>query len=173
MNDDGSMLVAGFGSQSMSGALRRVLVRPPQPADGARWREYGWRAAPDHGRAAAEHEALRDLLEQAGAEVVVAAGEPGNPDAIYVYDPLLIGERGAVLLRPGKEARLGEAAALLDGLQTGRPIVERTRRDHPHDQEGEQEEHMVIARDHMLHAETEKLQERQGCWCGCNNVSQG
>ena len=43
----------------------------------------------------------------------------------------------------------------------------------PDDQEGEQEEQMVIARDNMLHAETEKLQERRGHWCGCNSVSQG
>ena len=100
----------------MTGRLERVLVRPPLPEDGARWREYGWRAAPDHAAAAAEHDALCGLLEDAGAEVVVARHDPGNPDAIYVYDPVLVGNAGAVLLRPGKEVRRGEPAAIAEAL---------------------------------------------------------
>ena len=100
----------------MTGRLERVLVRPPLPEDGARWREYGWRSAPDHAAAAAEHEAFRGLLADAGAEVVVASHDPGNPDAIYVYDPVLVGVEGAVLLRPGKEGRRGEPGAIAEAL---------------------------------------------------------
>ena len=95
----------GYGSQSMTGALRRVLVRPPLPEDAGRWREYGWRAAPEQAAAAAEHEVFRGLLEQAGAEVVVSHHDPGNPDAIYVYDPVLVGREGAVLRRRGPRRR--------------------------------------------------------------------
>jgi N-dimethylarginine dimethylaminohydrolase len=110
----------------MTAPLRRVLVRPPQPADALRWREYGWRAKPDPAAAAAEHEALCELLEQAGAEVIVAAGEAGNPDAIYAYDPLLVGAAGAVLMRPGKPGRLGEPDALVADLKrAGVPIAGR------------------------------------------------
>ena len=54
-----------YGCQSMTGTLERVLVRPPQTADAARWREYGWRAEPDLAAAAVEHEALRALLRAA------------------------------------------------------------------------------------------------------------
>lgn len=108
----------------MTGTLKRVLVRPPLPEDVARWREYGWRAAPDHPAAADEHEALRGLLEEAGAEVVVSRHDPGNPDAIYVYDPVLVGADGAVLLRPGKEGRRGEPAAMAATLEAaGVPVV--------------------------------------------------
>jgi dimethylargininase len=115
-----------YGARSMTAPLRRVLVRPPQPADADRWREYGWRAAPDPAAAAAEHEALRALLEDAGAEVIVAGGEAGNPDAIYAYDPLLVGDEGAVLLRPGKEGRLREPAALEADLErAGVPVAAR------------------------------------------------
>jgi N-dimethylarginine dimethylaminohydrolase len=96
----------------MTGTLRRVLVRLPLSEDVARWREYGWRAAPDHPAAAAEHEALRGLLEEAGAEVIVSRHDPGNPDAIYVYDPVLVGAHGAVLLRPGKAGRRNEPTAI-------------------------------------------------------------
>ena len=108
----------------MTGTLKRVLVRPPLPDDVERWREYGWRAAPDHAASVAEHEAFRGLLEEAGAEVVISRHDPGNPDAIYVYDPVLVGAAGAVLLRPGKEGRRGEAAALVATLEAaGIPVA--------------------------------------------------
>jgi N-dimethylarginine dimethylaminohydrolase len=103
-----------------------VLVRPPQPADAKRWREYGWRSAPDPAAAAAEHDAFRALLENAGAEVIVAGGEGGNPDAIYAYDPVLVGDAGAVLLRPGKDGRLREPDALAGDLErAGVPVAAR------------------------------------------------
>lgn len=108
----------------MTGRLERVLVRPPLAEDSENWQEYGWRAAPDHASAAAEHEAFCGLLEAAGAEVVVSRHDPGNPDAIYVYDPVLIGDQGAVLLRPGKDGRRTEPGALAPALAaTGIPIV--------------------------------------------------
>ena len=108
----------------MTGALKRVLVRPPLAEDAARWREYGWREAPDHAAAAAEHEVLCGLLEDVGAEVVVSRHDPGNPDAIYAHDPVLVGSEGAVLLRPGKEGRRREPAALVPTLAAaGVPVV--------------------------------------------------
>jgi N-dimethylarginine dimethylaminohydrolase len=110
----------------MTGALRRVLVRPPLAEDVRGWREHGWRAAPDHAAAAAEHERLCGLLADAGAEVVVSHHDPGNPDAIYVFDPVLVGSRGAVLLRPGKEGRRAEPEALAPVLEAaGVPVAAR------------------------------------------------
>jgi len=100
----------------MTGRLERVLVRPPLAEDAEHWRAYGWRAAPDHAAAAAEHELLCGVLEAAGAEVVVSRHDPGNPDAIYVYDPVLVGAHGAVLLRPGKEGRRGEPETIAASL---------------------------------------------------------
>jgi N-dimethylarginine dimethylaminohydrolase len=110
----------------MWGTLERVLVRPPLPEDAAAWRDYGWRAEPDPVAAAAEHEAFRALLEEAGAEVVVSHHDPGNPDAIYTYDPTLVGASGAVLLRPGKEGRRREPEATVAALTAaGVPVVAR------------------------------------------------
>ena len=96
-----------YGSQSMTGRLERVLVRPPLAEDVERWRDYGWRSAPDHAAAAAEHEVFRGILEAAGAEVVVSEHDRGNPDAIYVYDPVLVGVagRGAAAPRQGGTTR--------------------------------------------------------------------
>jgi dimethylargininase len=108
----------------MWGTLERVLVRPPLEEDVERWREYGWRSAPDHAAAADEHERFRGVLEEAGAEVVVSYHDPGNPDAIYVYDPVLVGSEGAVLLRPGKEGRRSEPDAIASSLvAAGVPVA--------------------------------------------------
>jgi len=118
--------VTGYGAASMWGDLRRVLVRPPLADDAAAWRDYGWRSAPDPLRAGEEHEALCLLLEEAGAEVVVSRHDPGNPDAIYAYDPTLVGRAGAVLLRPGKAGRRAEPDATVEALESaGIPIVGR------------------------------------------------
>jgi len=108
----------------MTGRLERVLVRPPLAEDAAHWRAYGWRAVPDAAAATAEHELFIALLEAAGAEVVISHHDPGNPDAIYVYDPVLVGPAGAVLLRPGKAGRRGEPEAIAGSLTAaGVPIA--------------------------------------------------
>jgi dimethylargininase len=111
----------------MTAPLRRVLVRPPDPNALERWREYGWHARPDVARIEAEHEGLRAALAAAGAEVLVAEPEAdGNPDAVYVYDPVLIAPGGALLLRPGKEGRRAEPEALEPELRrAGTPILGR------------------------------------------------
>jgi hypothetical protein len=97
--------VSAYGSQSMSGALERVLVRPPLPSDTGHVERYGWRGVPDPAAAAAEHEELRAVLAGAGAEVIVSEHDPGNPDAIYVYDPVLVGDDGAVGSVPASRRR--------------------------------------------------------------------
>jgi dimethylargininase len=99
--------------QDQTSALRRVYVRPPVGADLGAWRAYGWHGAPDPVRAADEHAAFRAELERDGAEVLVGrAGVAGDPDAIYAYDPVLPTDAGTLLLRPGKEGRRGEPAAV-------------------------------------------------------------
>jgi N-dimethylarginine dimethylaminohydrolase len=114
-----------YGVPSMTGPLRRVLVRAPRAEDLRLWREYGWRAEPDANGIAREHEALCELLEQAGAEVVLAeAPLEGDPDAIYTYDPTLVADDGGILLHPGKPGRRGEPAALGADLErAGVPIA--------------------------------------------------
>jgi dimethylargininase len=116
-----------YGGQTMTGTLRRVLVRAPTPEDCAGWRAYGWRAEPDFARIAAEHEALCLLLAEAGAEVVVGRTPLGVcPDKIYVHDPALVADHGAILLRPGKDGRRCEADAMaVDLVEAGVPIAAR------------------------------------------------
>lgn len=101
------------GRQDSVGALKRVLVRAPQPGDHLYWREYGWRGEPDPARAAEEHEAFRAELGLAGAEVFVGKTPlEGDPDAIYATDPAVLCDAGAILLRPGKAGRRAERDAI-------------------------------------------------------------
>jgi dimethylargininase len=114
-----------FGGQTLVAPLRRVLVRAPDPPALARWREFGWLAEPDPAIAAEQHEALCELLRAAGAEVVYAGSDVGeDPDAVYVFDPVIVSDRGALLLRPAKEGRRGEPSAMAEDLRAfGVPVV--------------------------------------------------
>jgi dimethylargininase len=114
-----------FGGQTLVAPLRRVLVRAPDPPALARWREFGWLAEPDPAIAAEQHEALCELLRGSGAEVVYAGSDVGeDPDAVYVFDPVIVSDRGALLLRPGKEGRRGEPSAIAEDLRAlGVPVA--------------------------------------------------
>jgi len=112
-----------YGGQTMVEPLRRVLVRRP-PADTSDWARFGWRSQPDPSRLAEEHERFSALLEEAGAEVVVA--DATTLDAIYTYDPAIVSDAGAVLLRPGKPERAAEVDALSAALEgAGVPVAAR------------------------------------------------
>jgi N-dimethylarginine dimethylaminohydrolase len=112
-----------YGGQTMVEPLRRVLVRRP-PADTSDWARFGWRSRPDSARLADEHERFCLELEQAGAEVVVAP--PTTLDAIYTYDPAIVSDRGAVLLRPGKPERFDEVDTIAAELEAaGVPVAAR------------------------------------------------
>jgi dimethylargininase len=114
-----------FGGQTMTQALRRVLVRPPSAAGFEAWREYGWRAKPDLRKLAEEHEAFCQALRAGGAEVVLAETKvEGDPDSIYVFDAALVTDRGAIVLRSGKGGRLVESVAIENDLErAGVPIA--------------------------------------------------
>jgi N-dimethylarginine dimethylaminohydrolase len=106
--------------------LRRVVVRRPDEAfgcaDPARWH---YTSRPDLDEARREHDALVDILRGAGAEVIDHdTPQPERADSIFVFDPVLITDRGSVLLRMGKALRRGEEEALGRRLQeAGVPIL--------------------------------------------------
>ena len=117
-----------WGGQSMVAPLKRVLVRQPAPpATGGEYPQFGYPRAVDHARTTREHDAFRALLAEAGAEVLSAGpDEAGLLDAIFAYDPSLMTDAGAVLLRPGKELRLPEVdLAAQTYAELGIPVIGR------------------------------------------------
>lgn len=117
-----------FGAQSMTAPLHHVLVKRPGDAFAAAFDDpaHGFRHPVDLDRALKEHEGLVGLLTDLGVTVHELGIETPSPDLIYQYDPALVTDRGAILLRSGKANRRGEEdaqRAWFDGH--GIPIVGR------------------------------------------------
>ena len=98
-----------FGSQSMIAPLRRVLVHlPGDEYTRERWHGYGLAGEPDLELALAQHRAFIEILERYGAEVEYL--EQGTSvQSTAVYDPALICDEGAIILRSGRRERRAEA----------------------------------------------------------------
>jgi N-dimethylarginine dimethylaminohydrolase len=109
--------------QSMTGDLKRVLVCSPLHAGWdvgkktAAWQQLGFHHPPNFRVAQSQHEALRRLLKEAGAEVIslVGDGSATDPavdsltlDAVYTHDASLPTDHGLILMRPGKPNRVAE-----------------------------------------------------------------
>jgi dimethylargininase len=114
-----------FGGQTLVEPLRRVLVRAPRPADLAGWRAFAWLGEPDAALAVKQHDELCEILRSSGAKVEFAEVDvDGDPDAIYVFDPAIVSDAGAIVLRPGKEGRRPESAAAAGELRRlGVPVA--------------------------------------------------
>jgi dimethylargininase len=97
--------------------IRRIYVRPPDPDALSSWKAYGWHTEPDVDATLAEHEAFVSILRDAVGDVVLGSTPvPGDPDAIYAYDPTLLTDGGVLPLLPGKEGRRGEPAIVAGEL---------------------------------------------------------
>ncbi|HET9942250.1 MAG TPA: amidinotransferase, partial [Terriglobia bacterium] len=115
----------------MIGSLRAVIVKRPEQAFRgpgaieAEWKELGWTRPPKLEIAVKQHRQLVTLLESAGAQIYYLPEDSRtNIDSIYVHDPVLITDAGAVMLQTGKIARRGEGPAMEDALNSwGVPIL--------------------------------------------------
>ena len=103
-----------YGAQSMTADLRDVLVKRPGHAFGRAFEDpaHGFLRSVDLERARREHDGLVAALDRLGVNVHVLEDETDDPDLVYTFDPLLVGERGAISLRPGKPNRDGEPAVV-------------------------------------------------------------
>lgn len=106
--------VARYGAQSMTAPLQDVLVKRPGPAFGAAFDDpaHGFLHPVDLEVARREHDAFIETLASLGPRVHVLDAETASPDLVYTFDSLLISDRGAIPLRPGKANRQSEPATL-------------------------------------------------------------
>ena len=127
-NPPGAATTRTWGAQGMTAPLREVLLKAPGPAFGRAFDDtrHGFLRPVDRDRARREHDGLADLLTRLGVAVRLLDVETDDPDLVYVFDPLLIGEHGAIPLRPGKPNR-AEEPALVEAwtLAAGIPTVGR------------------------------------------------
>jgi N-dimethylarginine dimethylaminohydrolase len=112
----------------MVAPLRQVLVKPPSRAFGSAFddRAHGFRHPVDLAVAQQEHREFVALLERLGVEVHAIDDDRSGPDLVYAYDPALVTDAGAVLLRSGKPTRRGEESVLGEWFEShGIPVVGR------------------------------------------------
>jgi dimethylargininase len=117
-----------FGAQSMTAPLREVVVKRPGAAFGAAFDDpaHGFLRPVDLGVARREHDAFVELLVRLGVAVHTLEADSQSPDLVYTFDPLLVTDRGAIPLRPGKPNRQIEPALLEEWTtQAGIPTVGR------------------------------------------------
>ena len=103
-----------YGGQSMTAPLREALVKAPGPAFSRAFEDpaHGFLHPVDIDQARREHDSFRELLASLGTTVRLLEAELESPDLLYAFDPLLITDRGAIPLRPGKPSRQVEPAAI-------------------------------------------------------------
>jgi N-dimethylarginine dimethylaminohydrolase len=98
----------------MSAPLLEVLVKRPDAAFGAAFDDpaHGFLHPVDLEVARREHDAFVATLAALGPRVHQLETELDSPDLVYTFDPLLVTDRGAIPLRPGKPNRAAEPDAL-------------------------------------------------------------
>lgn len=103
-----------FGGQSNVARLRTALLKSPAAAFGRAFDDpaHGFHHPVDLGRARREHDVLVDTIASLGSRVHVLEEDVDSPDLVYTFDPLLITDRGAIPLRPGKPNRRVEPAVI-------------------------------------------------------------
>ncbi len=117
-----------FGVSSMVAPLEHVLVQRPTAAFGSAFADpaCGFLHPVDLAAAHREHDEFVATLGSLGATVHHLDAASPYPDQIYTYDPALVTDRGAILLRSGKPGRRGEEAVLAAWFEhNGIPIVGR------------------------------------------------
>ncbi|MBN8827445.1 MAG: amidinotransferase [Sphingobacteriia bacterium] len=103
-----------YGGQTMVGSLKKVLVRKPDLSfgnvDSVKWH---YTSKPILDEAIKEHNDFVEILKSEGVEVIYHNQILENhADAIFVHDPAVITDYGAIILRMGKELRRGEEEAM-------------------------------------------------------------
>ena len=98
-------------------------ARPGVRAAPSTTRPHGFLRPVDLDRARREHDGLVDTLDAPGRPTVhVLDAETDDPDLVYVFDPLLVADGGAIPLRPG-QAEPGAASPRARGAGRRAPGI--------------------------------------------------
>jgi len=106
--------------------LHKVMVKRPDASfavdDPAAWH---YASRPDLAAAQQEHDLLVSLIEVAGSEIIyLDTPQYDRADSIFVFDPALITDYGAIMLSMGKPQRRGEEAVMAHRFnESGIPVL--------------------------------------------------
>jgi dimethylargininase len=117
-----------YDCRSMVDPLRIVMVRRPDESFAAKdFQLWHYTSTPDLEIARSEHAAFVAVLEEFGAEIIYHDEPlPDHADAVFVHDPAIVTDRGAVILHMGKPLRRGEEDAMARFFELhGIPILGR------------------------------------------------
>lgn len=102
----------------MYAPIKRMLLKHPREAFisqanlDAQWEKLIYFGCPDFEKSLVEYERFVNVLEQFDFEIHYAPkDEMTSLDSLYVHDPLVISNRGAILCSMGKDARIPEPEA--------------------------------------------------------------
>ncbi len=104
-----------FGSQSEVGAIESLLLKNPvdafisQENIDDQWQDLNYLGCPDYARALDEYEGFVDILKGQVSDIhFLPQNAKTGLDSLYVHDPVIITNDGAILCNMGKLDRNGE-----------------------------------------------------------------
>jgi N-dimethylarginine dimethylaminohydrolase len=107
-----------YGCSSEVGKIESLLLKHPKKAFikqeniDEQWVDLNYMGHPDFAKAVKEYEDFVALLQKFAPEIhYLPKNDKTGLDSIYVHDPVMITERGAILCRMGKGEREGEPSA--------------------------------------------------------------
>jgi arginine deiminase len=108
-----------YGCSSEVGEIKSLLLKHPREAFVAQeniddqWIDLNYLGRPDFGKAVEEYENFVALLQKIVPEIhYLPQNDKTGLDSLYVHDPVMITEHGAILCRMGKELRKEEPLAV-------------------------------------------------------------
>jgi N-dimethylarginine dimethylaminohydrolase len=120
-----------FGCQSEVDQIRSLLLKHAKDAfislDNiqSQWKELNYMASPDYDKAQEEYDNFVEYLKKSIPEIYyLPQNDKTGLDSIYVHDPVIITNKGAILCNMGKEKRRAEPPAAGEFLlELGIPIL--------------------------------------------------
>lgn len=120
-----------FGCQSEVNHIKSLLLKHPKDAFitqeniQSQWKELNYLASPDYDKAVEEYDSFVEYLKKSTSEIYyLPQNDKTGLDSIYVHDPVIITNKGAILGSMGKEKRRAEPQAAGEFLlELGIPIL--------------------------------------------------
>ena len=120
-----------FSCQSEVDQIKSLLLKHPKDAFmsqryiQSQWKELNYLASPDYDKVLKEYDNFVEYLKKSISEIYyLPQNDKTGLDSIYVHDPVIITNKGAILCNMGKEKRRAEPSAAGEFLlELGIPIL--------------------------------------------------